>query len=48
MVNTYRPINATALEILSLLRDQAECDRGDVGVVKARRVHVVEEMRWKW
>lgn len=27
MVNTYQPINATALEILSLLRDQAEYDR---------------------
>lgn len=27
MVNTYQPINATALEILSLLRDQAEYDQ---------------------
>lgn len=118
MVNTYQPINPTALEALALMRDQAEyrqvtipstavgnalcvtqesarrnmrflvdmnllevvvpqrgglaatyrippavvkdevimevtADPADVssvsdGAVKARRVHVVEDLRWKW
>jgi hypothetical protein len=30
MVNTYQPINSTALEILSLMRDQAEYDQATI------------------
>lgn len=48
MVKTYQPINSTALEILALLRDPADVAPVADGIVKARRVHVVEEMRWKW